>query len=89
MCMCMMDHNHNVQHQPGAMADPAGATRLCHCGYPLQPGFAFCPNCGMSLRTSSCPSCGREMDATWKACPYCGTEPGAHVSVTTGHAHHQ
>ncbi len=89
MCMCMMGHDHGYVHQSHATPWASVATGSCvHCGYPLQAAFAFCPNCGMSLRTASCPSCGQEVDTTWKACPYCGTELGAHASAMTGHAHH-
>ncbi len=74
MCMCMIGHNHSGTHQGHATPGAPVAARACaHCNYPLQAAFAFCPNCGMSLRAVSCPSCEQEVDATWKTCPHCGT----------------
>ena len=91
MCMMhmMMGHDHGGQHQPATTANVTAAGRGCaHCGYPLQPGFAFCPSCGMSLQTSACPSCGQGVDPSWKACPYCGAQLSASATADAGHAHH-
>jgi len=88
MCM-MMDHDHGGQHQPATAVVVTTAGRSCaHCGYPLQPGFTFCPNCGMNLRTAACPSCGQATDPGWKACPYCETALSASAPATAGHARH-
>jgi len=87
MCGCMLMHatmNHQ-DHQPAnqsasvpaANAMPAASGQRCvHCGFPLQQGFAFCPNCGMSLRTAECPACGQKVDPTWSSCAYCGSPLG-------------
>ena len=91
MCMMhmLMDHDHNGQHQPATAAGTTATGRSCtHCGHPVQPGFAFCPNCGMSLRTATCPSCGEAVQPSWKACPFCGATLGAGATTTAGHAHH-
>lgn len=81
MCGCMLMHigMHSAGHEghtsqskeaiPAARAD--GAMHCAHCGFPLEGGYAFCPNCGMAL-TAQCPSCGRTIKAGWKTCAYCG-----------------
>ena len=85
MCGCMLMHatmNHEEQHHPvsqptsapTANALSAPGVRQCpHCDFPLQRGFAFCPNCGMSLRTTECSACGQKVDPSWKTCAYCGS----------------
>ena len=85
-CM-LMGHNHGEQHASHAAAVTwrAGA----HCGYPLQVGFVYCPNCGMSLWSAACPSCGQAVDPAWKSCPFCGAALSATVPVMAGHAHHE
>jgi RNA polymerase subunit RPABC4/transcription elongation factor Spt4 len=77
MWMCMIGHDHGETQQSHATSRTPVAEMTCtHCGYPLQAAFAFCPNCGTSLRTASCWSCGRDVEATWKTCPYCRSELG-------------
>jgi len=86
MCGCMlmhaaMDHyGHQPADQPvaphGNVMPTAGGERCTHCGFALQQDFAFCPNCGMSLKTSECLACGRKVDRTWRACAYCGSPRG-------------
>lgn len=83
MCGCMLMHatmNHE-EHEHPSPAQPASAAahgeRPCaHCGFRLQPGFAFCPNCGMDLKTAACPACGQKVDPAWGACAYCGSPLG-------------
>jgi len=88
-CMWMMNHGQHGTHQGQSIAGAQAAGKACtHCGYPVEPAFAFCPNCGMSLRTTTCPSCRQAVDPTWKACPYCGTALAAGGPATAGHAHH-
>lgn len=88
-CMWMMNHGQHGEHQSQGMAGAQVTGKACaHCGYPLEAGFAFCPNCGMSLRTATCPSCEQAVDPTWKACPFCGAALGANVPAMAGHAHH-
>ncbi len=94
MCGCMMMHatmNHE-EHQPGAQAEsgrnaiPMSDQRHCpHCGFPVQQGFAFCPGCGMSLRTAECPACGQKVDPSWSTCVFCGSPLG---EVMEQPAHH-
>ncbi|MBI3738995.1 MAG: zinc ribbon domain-containing protein [Chloroflexi bacterium] len=56
---------------------PATSGQKCaHCGFPLGQGFAFCPNCGMSLKTETCSACGQKVDPNWSACAYCGSPLG-------------
>jgi len=85
MCGCMMMHAtmDHQEHQPGAQTEPGINTmqmsdqRHCaHCGFPVQQGFAFCPGCGMSLRTAECPACGQKVAPGWRACAFCGSPLG-------------
>jgi len=87
MCGCMLmhatmnheGHQHSSQTMSTSAVDPvpgSGGQRCAHCGFPLQPGYAFCPGCGMSLRAAKCPACGQKVDSTWKACAYCGSPLG-------------
>jgi hypothetical protein len=88
MCGCMLMHaamNHS-EHQAGSrpggdasIMDVSGGQRCAHCDFPLQSGFAYCPNCGMSLQAVECPSCGQKVEATWKSCAYCGSPLGEEV----------
>jgi RNA polymerase subunit RPABC4/transcription elongation factor Spt4 len=88
MCMTHMMMDHGVQHQPAVSVGAATGRNCASCNHPLQPGYAFCPNCGMNLHTTQCPSCGRVVDQNWKACPYCGAQLSASAPATVGHAHH-
>jgi len=83
MCGCMlmhaaMDHEgHQTSTQPAPMSQPivlpaVSRQKCAHCGSPLGQGFAFCPNCGMSLKTTECSACGQKIDPAWSACAYCG-----------------
>ncbi len=90
MCGCMLMHatmNHDG-HQaapqaggaPAASAPVAAASasdyKCAHCGFPLQAGYAFCPSCGMNLRSAKCSACGQKVDQSWKTCAYCGSPLG-------------
>jgi predicted amidophosphoribosyltransferase len=97
MCGCMLMHammNHEEhQHTSPSAPAPAGnvvsdtSGRQCaHCGFPLGQGFAFCPNCGMSLKTTECSACGQKVDPNWSACAYCGSPLG---EVEKQPAHHK
>jgi hypothetical protein len=83
MCGCMLMHammNHDEHLHPSQAASapatsavPATNGQKCsHCDFPLGQGFAFCPNCGMSLKTAGCSACGQKVDPAWSACAYCG-----------------
>ena len=88
MCGCMLMHaamNHQEQHHPASQSAPAptfgvpsaSSARQCsHCSFPLQESFAFCPNCGTSLRAAECRACAQKVDPGWKACAYCGAPLG-------------
>lgn len=88
MCGCMLMHatmNHEEEHHPVSQSasgpttnvSSASSARPCsHCNFPLQQGFAFCPNCGMSLRIAECGACGQQVDPGWKTCAYCGAPLG-------------
>ena len=47
---------------------------ICNnCKTNLQGDFKFCPNCGAPAANKFfCPGCGKETEANWQACPYCG-----------------
>ncbi len=48
------------------------------CGGKLPHGrtVLFCPTCGRSLRSAHCPSCGEEVERSWKHCVNCGEALG-------------
>jgi hypothetical protein len=54
-----------------------------NCKANLQGDFKFCPSCGASVAQKGfCPGCGKETEASWLACPYCGQKfnnPSAQV----------
>ena len=83
MCGCMLMHalmDHDG-HQHSSLSVPAvipaaNATNCGHCGLEVQPGFSFCPNCGMSLNQTNCPACGQKVDPTWNTCAHCGSPLG-------------
>jgi len=94
MCGCMLMHatmnheGHQPVSQPGSApvaAAPASNTKCAHCGFPLQQGYAFCPSCGMSLRTAKCSACGQKVDPNWSACAYCGSPLGETLKVEAHH----
>ena len=73
------EHQHSSQSTPAPMASvlPAASVQKCaHCGFPLQAGFAFCPDCGMRLQETICSACGQKVDVNWKTCAYCGSPLG-------------
>lgn len=41
------------------------------CATQLFPGFTYCPNCRLLLKTK-CPNCEVEMDKNYQFCPSCG-----------------
>jgi predicted amidophosphoribosyltransferase len=97
MCGCMLMHgmmNHEAVHHPTSHPTPtptnstplaSGEQRCAHCDFPLQQGFAFCPNCGMSLRMAECEACGQKVDPIWEMCAYCGSP----LSEAQGQPEHQ
>ena len=96
MCGCMLMHaamgheGHQTSTQPAPVSQPivmpAASERQCaHCGYSLQQGFAFCPNCGANLKTAECSACGQKVDPNWSACAYCGSPLGKSQTVAAPH----
>lgn len=84
MCGCMLmhammnheEHQHSSESTNATSSNPmpaASGAKCSHCGFPLGQGFAFCPNCGMSLKTMNCAACGQKVDPSWSACTYCGS----------------
>jgi len=96
MCGCMLMHatmnhdGHQTAPQAGNIPAPIAVAsvsdyKCAHCGFPLQAGYAFCPSCGMNLRSAECSACGQKVDPNWSACAYCGSPLGeAHERA----AHH-
>jgi predicted amidophosphoribosyltransferase len=86
MCGCMLMHammghgegehsGHSAQSGPGdeaSMAATHSGLKCRHCGGTISSAYAFCPNCGMSLKPSKCPACGQGVELSWKTCAYCG-----------------
>lgn len=57
-----------------AKSMPSSSVIACHhCNTSLQPGFSFCPHCGVRPK-SICPSCQRTFNPAWVSCAYCGSK---------------
>lgn len=41
------------------------------CFHPVEHFYANCPNCSLPL-IPKCSDCGKKLQDSWKACPYCG-----------------
>jgi len=61
-----------VRSESAARLQPACCEKCPSCGTEVRAGFAFCPNCGKSMKPV-CPNCKKPVQADWKACPHCGT----------------
>jgi double zinc ribbon protein len=48
-------------------------TTCPHCSTKVVAKFAFCPNCGTSVKPT-CPHCGQAVEVVWTNCAYCGTK---------------
>ena len=44
--------------------------RCGECAAPVRPEFRCCPSCGESFR-GECAGCGRLVQKSWAACPWC------------------
>jgi hypothetical protein len=66
-----------VRSETAARPREASTEKCPGCGTDVARGFAFCPNCGTSLKPV-CPGCKKPVDRSWKVCPNCGTslDPG-------------
>ena len=64
-----------VRNEPGGRLKAPPAEKCPACGNPVGAGFAYCPNCGASLKPV-CSGCRRPVDRSWKVCPDCGTGLG-------------
>jgi predicted amidophosphoribosyltransferase len=77
-----IDHEgHQTDAQPASAPQPnvmpgTSGRQCAHCGFALEQGFSFCPNCGMNLKTAECPACGQKVDPAWSSCTYCGSPLG-------------
>ena len=84
MCGCMLmhalmdhdEHQHSSRSAP-AVFPAANATKCGHCGFEVQQGFSFCPNCGISMKQANCAACGQKVEPTWNTCAHCGSPLGA------------
>jgi type IV pilus assembly protein PilB len=47
-----------------------GANRCPSCKADIEPDFAVCPNCLVSLK-KLCQRCSQQLKVGWKICPYC------------------
>lgn len=57
--------------EEAGVEEESTAVDCIHCGKPVDPGFAFCPGCGKSLK-DLCPNCSSEVKGDWQVCPHCG-----------------
>jgi hypothetical protein len=48
-------------------------TTCPHCSTKVMAKFAFCPNCGTSVKPT-CPHCGQPVEVLWQNCAHCGTK---------------
>lgn len=51
------------------------------CLTPVDKEYAFCPNCGESLK-KHCGKCRKTFPNLWNICPFCGTEYKSDKHVT-------
>jgi hypothetical protein len=74
------DHHHErfdarLEREGVVHGAPAGAPlatcRSCSAGFSRQPGFRFCPCCGVPL-TAACPACGAPGTPGATFCQECG-----------------
>jgi len=55
-----------------AILHEVGEVRACpSCKGRVEPEFFFCPHCAAALR-EPCHACGKPLNLSWQACPYCG-----------------
>lgn len=52
----------------------SGACASCGGGLPDLEGLQYCPHCGAAVGTPRCRGCGKELEAGWRHCPFCGRE---------------
>jgi Double zinc ribbon len=48
-------------------------TTCPHCSTKVMAKFAFCQNCGTSVKPT-CPNCGEAVELRWQNCAHCGTK---------------
>jgi len=62
------------------LRDPLPA-ECASCHTVVLAKFAFCPNCGATMRPV-CAQCGKTLDQAWRNCGYCGAKvPAIHTSM--------
>jgi hypothetical protein len=57
-------------------------TTCPHCSAKVLAKFAFCPNCGTSVKPT-CPHCGQPVEVLWQNCAHCGTKLPSPTPRTT------
>ena len=59
---------------PVRSKDPVRHSSCVACGedLPAREGLRYCPDCGADQDRWPCPSCGREVERSWKFCAMCG-----------------
>ena len=50
--------------------------RCKNCGAELEPGSAFCTNCGAPVTNETCPNCGEPLEDNSAFCTHCGAKVG-------------
>jgi len=61
----------NLEEMMRVIPYEVGARYCSKCFYPVEHFYACCPNCSQPL-ILKCRDCGKRLQASWKACPYCG-----------------
>jgi Double zinc ribbon len=57
-------------------------TTCPHCSTKVMAKFAFCQNCGTSVKPT-CPNCGEAVELRWQNCAHCGTKLPSPTPRTT------
>ena len=65
-----------------AILHEVGEVRACpSCKGRVEPEFFFCPHCAAALR-EPCHACGKPLNLSWQACPYCGKRRVARTALS-------
>jgi len=59
--------------------------QCARCGHPVAADDLLCGHCHELARTR-CPSCGRSRTASFRFCPWCGSEQGSEQGREHRHA---
>lgn len=63
------------------MRDTPGQATCPKCERAVREDFLLCPHCRKSLR-DPCQGCGRGLELSWSACPFCGADGPRSTSRT-------